>query len=70
MEVASMDEVYISIRPYLNDAHMIKEFIDGKMDLDTEAFMNEVIKRLETPDTMERTDFQILLNAIQKVFGE
>jgi len=66
MEKATMDEIYISIRPYLDDAQAIRSFMENTLDLGTGALLDKVRSRIENSSSTERTDFQILLNALEK----
>ncbi|HOP09427.1 MAG TPA: hypothetical protein PK718_00830 [Candidatus Methanofastidiosa archaeon] len=66
MEKAAMDEIYISIRPYLDDAQAIRSFMENTLDLGTGALLDKVRSRIENSSSTERTDFQILLNALEK----
>jgi len=69
MDKEKMDIIYISIRPYLDNAHMISGFIEENIDKDPEDLITLIKERMSISDVVERTDYQILLNALEKDIG-
>jgi len=61
-----LEDLYMSVRPYLYDASMIRDFLDKNSKLDDDALMSEAEKMIGSSDGTIRTDFQILYNAMNK----
>lgn len=66
MEKDALEDLYVSVRPYLYDASMIRDFLDKNSEHDIDEIMLEAEKMISSSEGTIRTDFQILYNAMNK----
>ncbi len=70
MDSGYLEELYISVRPYLSDAECIRIFLDAH----TSSFPDELTRAIEdavrTYHGTKKTDFSILLNAHLKYMAQ
>ena len=70
MDSAYLEELYISVRPYLSDAESIRTFLDGHESSTAEELMLAIEDAVDTYQGTKKTDFTILLNAHRKLMGQ
>ncbi|MBN1786663.1 MAG: hypothetical protein JW825_06745 [Candidatus Methanofastidiosa archaeon] len=66
MDKDLLEDIFISVRPYICNAEMIKSFIEDNSDSGHDSFINELRDTIDKSKGTDRTDFQILLNAVEK----
>ena len=60
------EEVYEEVLPYLSNPKKIKDFLDGHKDHALEDVIKDINEKIGRMEPGLRTDFRILLNALEK----
>ncbi|MHC1598409.1 MAG: hypothetical protein ACXQS3_02235 [Candidatus Methanofastidiosia archaeon] len=67
MERQLVEELYIAVRPYLSNAHSVREFLDAHLLLQADEFEQDILKEINSRSGLEKTDFTILYTALKKM---
>ncbi len=70
MDFAYLEELYISVRPYLSDAESIRMFLDAHESSAPDELTLAIEDAVDTYQGTKKTDFTILLNAHSKFMGQ
>lgn len=70
MDEQSLEMLYISVRPYLDHSQVIRDFLDANADLEPGDLFAKASEMAASARGTERTDYQILANAVSKILGQ
>ena len=62
----NLEEVYEEVLPYLSNPREIKDFLDVHKESSLEEIIKDIDKKNEGTEASLKTDFRILLNALEK----
>lgn len=62
----NLEEVYEEVLPYLSNPKEVKDFLDEHKEHGLEEIIKDINKKSGEMETSLKTDFRILLNALEK----
>lgn len=62
----NLEEVYEEVLPYLSNPNEVKDFLDEYKESSLEEVIMHINKKIGGMEASLKTDFRILLNALEK----